>query len=259
MTSSRINPMTNNLQVLRSRARMLRLHGLLAHWDEAVAGDWAQRLIEWEEQERARRSLERRVQAAHIGRFKPLCDFDWNWPKRCDRVAVDALMSLDFLSEATNVILVGRNGIGKSTIAKNIAHQALMHGHTVLFMTAGQLLGNLAALDSDSALRRRLREYTAPHLVCIDEVGYQSYSNRHADLLFELISRRYEQRSTIITTNRPFSEWGDVFPNAACVVSLVDRLVHNAEIIAIEGESYRAKEARERSERRARQRRGAKS
>ena len=93
----------------------------------------------------------------------------------------------------------------------------------------------------------------------IDEVGYLSYSNRHADLMFELVSRRYQTRSTLITTNRPFAEWHEVFPNAACVVSLIDRLVHNAEIIAIDGESYRLKEARERTEQRARQRRGGKS
>ena len=168
-------------------------------------------------------------------------------------------MSLDFLKEATNSILVGPNGVGKSTLARNIAHQALIHGHTVLFTSAGQLLGELASLDSDSALRRRLRHYAAPRLLVIDEVDYLSYSNRHADLLFELISRRYEQNSTLVTTNRPFAEWREVFPNAACVVSLVDRLVHNAEIIAIEGESYRLKEARERSEQRAHQRRKAKS
>ena len=98
-----------------------------------------------------------------------------------------------------------------------------------------------------------------PRLLVIDEVGYLSYSNRHADLLFELVSRRYEHNSTLVTTNRPFAEWREVFPNAACVVSLVDRLVHNAEVLAIEGESYRLKEARERSEQRARQRRKAKS
>ena len=98
-----------------------------------------------------------------------------------------------------------------------------------------------------------------PRLLVIDEVGYLSYSSRHADLLFELVSRRYEHNSTLVTTNRPFAEWREVFPNAACVVSLVDRLVHNAEVLAIEGESYRLKEARERSEQRARQRRKAKS
>jgi DNA replication protein DnaC len=144
-------------------------------------------------------------------------------------------------------------------LAKNVAHQALVHGHTVLFTTAGNMLGELAALDSDSTLRRRLRRYAAPDVLVIDEVGYLSYSNRHADLLFELISRRYQNNSTIVTSNRPFAEWHEVFPNAACVVSLVDRLVHLAEVISIEGESYRLKEARERADKRVRLRSPGKS
>jgi DNA replication protein DnaC len=152
---------------------------------------------------------------------------------------VEALIALDFLKGAANVVLVGPNGVGKSTLAQNIAHQALIEGHTVLFTSAGQLLGDLCALDSDSALHRRLRHYARPALLMIDEVGYLSYSNRHADLMFELISRCYQTRSTLITTNRSFAEWHEVFPNAACVVSLIDRLVHDAEIIAIEAESYR--------------------
>lgn len=244
---------------LQARARALQLHGLLAHWTEAQDAGWIASLLTWEEEERARRSLERRCKRAHIGRFKPVCDFDWTWPKRCDRAGFEALMSLDFLKDATNVVLIGPNGVGKSTLARNLAHQALIHGHTVLFTSAGQLLGELAAIDSDSALRRRLRHYAAPALLAIDEVGYLSYGNRHADLLFELISRRYEQKSTLVTTNRPFAEWKEVFPNAACVVSLVDRLMHHAEIVAIDGDSYRVKEARERAETKSRQRKAAKA
>ena len=259
--------MINDLDALRARAEALQLHGLLAHWQEACqlgtadvdTAGWVRTLLDWEEQERARRSMERRLRSAHIGRFKPLCDFDWAWPQRCDRAAIETLMSLDFLTDATNVVLVGPNGVGKSMLAKNIAHQALIHGHTVLFTSAGQLLGDLAALDSDSALRRRLRHYAHPNLLVIDEVGYLSYSNRHADLLFELVSRRYEHKSTVVTTNRSFADWREVFPNAACVVSLVDRLIHHAEIIAIDGKSYRLKEANERAEQRARKRRAVKS
>jgi DNA replication protein DnaC len=154
---------------------------------------------------------------------------------------------------------VGSNGVGKTTLAKNIAHQAIIAGHTVLFTTAGQLLGDLAAIDSDAALRRRLHHYAAADFLAIDEIGYLSYSNRHADLLFELLNRRYESKSTLVTTNKPFAAWPEMFPNAGCVVSLVDRLVHRSEVIAIEGESYRLKEAQERSERNARLRRTSKT
>jgi DNA replication protein DnaC len=134
------------------------------------------------------------LKEARIGRFKPLCDFDWTWPKCCDRATVEPLMALDFLKEAANVILVGPNGVGKSRLAQNIAHQALIEGHTALFTSAGQLLGDLCERDSDSALPRRPRHYARPELVVIDEVGYLSYSNRHADLMFELFSRRYQSR-----------------------------------------------------------------
>ena len=148
------------------------------------------------------RSLERRLRDAHIGRFKPLANFDWSWPKQCDRGAVEELMTLDFLKDASNVVLVGPNGVGKTMCACNIGYQAVLAGHTALFTSAGQLLGELAALDSDSALRRRLRRYAAPDVLVIDEVGYLSFSNRYADLLFELISRRYQTKSTVVTTNR---------------------------------------------------------
>jgi DNA replication protein DnaC len=243
--------MMNRTEQLPERANALRLYGLLAHWSEIAEASWVEPLVQWEEQERTRRSLERRIRDARLGNFKPLADFDWAWPKRIDRVALEELMALEFVREKSNVVLIGPNGVGKSTLALNLAYQSLIHGYTALFTTAGQMLGELAALDSDSALRRRLHRYASPEVLVIDEVGYLSYSNRHADLLFELISRRYGAASTVVTTNKLFKAWSEVFPNAACVVSLVDRLVHRAEVIAIEGESYRVKEARERSEQRA--------
>ena len=245
---------------LMDRARELGLHGLVAHWDDIGETGWLPTLIDWEEEERRSRSLKRRLAEARLGQFKPLADFDWAWPTRCDRMAVEDLMSLEFLKEAANVILIGPNGVGKSTIAANIAHRAVIEGHTVRFATAAKLLGELATIDSDTKLQRKLRFYARQHLLVIDEVGYLSYSNRHADLLFNIVSSRSRQRSTIITTNRPFAEWSEAFPNAACLVALVDRLVHNAEVVAIEGDSYRRKEAGERQKQRnaeRRRRRGA--
>ena len=163
-------------------------------------------------------------------------------------------LGLGFLGEAANVVLIGPNGVGKTTIAKNIGYTALLAGHTVLSVTASEMLNDLASHDTSSALQRRLRCYVAPALLLVDEVGYLSYDSRHGDLFFEIVSRRHEKKSIVLTTNRPFAEWNEVFPNSSCVTALVDRLVHRAEIIKIEGGSYRAKEAKERADKNAKRR-----
>lgn len=235
------------------RAAALKLHGLLAHWtdlDPAQAHLIVQ-VLEWEEQERGQRGLQRRLASARLGRYKPLADFDWNWPKRIDHNLIIELMKLHFIDEHSNVVLLGPNGVGKSTIAQNLAYKAVLDGRTALFTTAADMLNTLAALDGASALKRKITHYARPELLVIDEVGYLSYANRQADLLFEVISQRYEKRSTIITTNRAFGEWGEVFPNAACVTSLIDRLIHHCDIINIEGESWRMKQSVERANKRS--------
>lgn len=239
---------------LRERLLRLGLHGLLADFDEIAKAPWLPDLLDREERERSRRSLERRLLNAKLGRFKPLADFDWSWPKKIDRDQIEDLFSLRFLDELINVILVGPNGVGKSMIAQNLAYQALLAGHSVRFLTASELLNDLASRDSASALQRRLKHYLRPRLLVIDELGYLSYDNRHADLLFEVVCRRYTQKPLVLTTNKPFAEWNEVFPNASCVVTLVDRLVHNAEIVQIQGESFRLKEGKARAAERARQR-----
>jgi DNA replication protein DnaC len=245
---------------LRGRARDLGLYGLVARWDEVRGEPWLERLFALEEAERQRRSLERRVRNARLGRFKAACDFDWAWPAKIDHELVDELLRLDFVREGSNVIFVGPHGVGKTTLAQNLAQQALVAGHTVRCTTAAEMLHDLGAADSSRALSSKLGKYVGPKLLVIDEVGYLSYDGRYADLLFEVVTRRYNlERSIVLTTNKAFGEWAQVFPNAACVVTLVDRLMHRAELVAIEGESYRLKEAKERTAKRAAKKRGTRA
>lgn len=215
---------------------------------------WFGRVLDIEDSERAKRSLKRRMDNARLGSFKPIADFDWDWPAECDRAAIEELFGFAFVEQAANVVLIGPNGLGKTMLLKNLAHQAVIHGYTARFTLASDMLHDLAAQDSSTALARRLRRYTTPQLLAIDEVGYLSYDARYADLLFEVVSRRYQARPILLTTNKVFGEWNQVFPNAACVVTLIDRLVHRSEIITLAGESYRLKEATERVAARSRTR-----
>ena len=200
-----------------------------------------------EEKDRARRSLERRLQRSRLGRFKTVADFDWSWPSRIDRDRVEAALRLEFLQETRNIVLVAPQGLGKTMIAQNIAHEAILAGHSVLFVTAARLLLDLAAQDSARALDRRLRHYAKQSLLIIDEVGYLAFDNRNADLLFQVVARRYERKSLVLTTNLPFREWPTIFPNATCATALIDRVIHHADVIAIEGKSYRLRQAEDRA------------
>ncbi|MFM2153713.1 MAG: IS21-like element helper ATPase IstB [Pseudomonadota bacterium] len=235
------------------RATAARLDELAS---EATRDQWTpqellERVARLEADDRSHRSLERRTKRSRLGRFKPMADFDWTWPKQIDRTRVEQLLRLDFLREARNVALLAAAGLGKSMIAQNLAHEALRAGHTVVFATASQLLFDLSSRDSSAALDRRLRRYARAGLLVIDELGYLSYDSRSADLLFQLINLRYEKRSTVITSNLAFSEWGSVFPNAACTTALIERVIHHCDIVTIEGESYRLREAKADASRRA--------
>lgn len=240
---------------LNDQLKALGLHATAAQLQDLIARATKQRwgpmetlehVVAEEQKERARRSLERRLSRSRIGRFKPIADFDWAWPKRIDKEAVESALRLDFLEDARNVVIVAAQGLGKTMIAQNIAHEAVLKGHSALFVTASQMLLDLGGQDSARGLDRRLRHYcTRTGLLVIDEVGYLSYDARSADLLFQVISRRYEQRSLVLTTNLPFSEWPTIFPNAACATALIDRVVHHAEILTIEGDSYRRRAAEE--------------
>lgn len=239
---------------LSKQLSALGLHYVAEHLDDLIAmatkNRWGtvellSHVTEHEAKGRAQRSLERRLARAKLGRFKPMVDFDWAWPTRIDRESVEDALKLDFVGSRRNLVLVAPQGLGKTMIAQNLAHQAVLKGHTALFTTASQLLLDLGAQDSPRALDRRLKHYAHCGLLVIDEVGYLSYDARNADLLFQVVSRRYEEKSLVLTTNLAFGDWATVFPNAACATALIDRIVHHADVIAIEGKSYRRRAAEE--------------
>jgi len=236
---------------LHAQLEQIGLHALAGELDDFLARAtkqrWSprqilERLTQSEAAERAHRSLERRLRLSEIKKFKPMADFDWSWPTKIERDVIERALTLDFLPEARNLILAGANGLGKTMIAQNICHAAVLAGHSVLFRSAAALLEELHR-QTPEGRQRKLRTYANVGLLCVDEVGYLSFDDKSADLLYEVINRRYERKSVLLTTNRPFKEWNEVFPNAACIVTLLDRLLHHADVTAIEGESYRKRES----------------
>ena len=210
-----------------------------AHWSPLML---LEQLAQAEAEDRSRRSLERRLRVSGIKSFKPMPDYEWNWPTKIERDIIERALTLDFLPEARNLVLVGRNGLGKTMIAQNICHAAVLAGYSVFFRSAPALLEELHR-QTPEGRRRKLRTYANVGLLCVDEVGYLSFDDKAADLLYEVINCRYERKPLIVTTNRPFKEWNEVFPNATCIATLLDRLLHPADVTVIEGDSYRVRES----------------
>ena len=200
-------------------------------------------------EEAKKRSLISRLNTSKVNakKWRPLADFDWSWPKNIDRAAVERLFELNFLDEPANAIFMGPSSLGKTMIARYLFYPAVQKGHQAIFVEASALLSELEDIDSARQLHSRLKYSARPKLLVIDEIGYLSFSARAGDLLFQVISQRYEKAATIVTTNVSFKDWGKIFPQAACVSALLERLLHRAEIITIEGDSYRMKEDHERS------------
>jgi DNA replication protein DnaC len=243
-TTTQSNSLLAQLQQIGLRALPTQLDDFLAR---AAKARWSphqilEQLAQSEIAERSRRSLERRLRLSGIKRFKPMADFEWTWPAKIEREVIERALTLDFIPEARNLVLVGRNGLGKTMIAQNICHAAVLAGHSVVFRSAAALLEELHR-QSPEGRRYKLRTYANVGLLCIDEVGYLSFDDKAADLLYEVVNRRYERKPVILTTNRPFKEWNEVFPNATCIVTLLDRLLHHADVTVIEGDSYRVRES----------------
>lgn len=203
--------------------------------------EFAEQLAALEIREREARNLVQRTKSATLGSFTTLERFDWNHPRVIARDVYEQLLDFDFLRAGDNALLRGPSGVGKTTLAQNLALRALEKGHTVRFTTLALALADLLQQESLPAVERRLRRYTGPDLLVIDEIGYLPCDARSADLLYNIVSRRHEKKSTVVTTNLPFKQWNTVFPGAACVVALVDRFAQHCHVIDIDADSWRQK------------------
>jgi DNA replication protein DnaC len=238
--------------VLTDQLQYLKLPFIQAHYSqwaaEAAAQNWdhqeyLRRLVDGEFGQRQQRCIERRVKAARFPIIKTLEQFRWDWPKKINRLQVQNLFRLEFLRQKANVIFLGTVGVGKTHLGTALGYTACLQGYSVLFADAIAVVNDLTAAQKTGALKRAIKKYLRPQALCLDEVGYLAIDQGGADLLFQVISQRYERGSIILTTNKPFKQWPSIFNNDSTIASAVlDRLLHHAETVIIEGPSYRMKD-----------------
>jgi len=205
--------------------------------------DYLETLADGEASLRKDRSIQRRIRLARFPVIKTLDQFDWSWPKKINRPQVQHLLRLHFIKEKSNVIFLGQVGLGKTHLASALGYAACLKGHAVLFATAIDVINTLAAAQAAGRLKQELNKYTRPALLIIDELGFLPIDKAGADLLFQVISRRYEQGALVVTSNRAFQDWPEIFNNDSTLTSaILDRLLHHAETVLIQGKSYRMKD-----------------
>jgi DNA replication protein DnaC len=205
--------------------------------------EYLSRLIEGESAKRRDRATQRRIRLARLPVIKTLDQFRWTWPKKINRLQVQNLFRLNFIKDKANVIFLGGVGLGKTHLGTALGYAACLKGHNVLFTTAVDVINALFGAQKAGRLQAELKKYLKPSVLVLDELGYLPIDKVGADLLFQIISHRYEQGSMIISSNRAFKQWPEIFNNDSTLTSaILDRLLHHAETVLIEGPSYRMKD-----------------
>ncbi|MDD5596384.1 MAG: IS21-like element helper ATPase IstB [Victivallaceae bacterium] len=200
-------------------------------------------LVEGETAERNERAVERRLRNSKLPFEKSMDQFQWSHPEKINRLQIENIMRLDFIDKKANVLIVGGSGLGKSHIASSLIRQACLKGYNALFTSAIEIVNYLTAARAANCLDKALKRYLRPDIVAVDEIGYLPIDKLGCDLLFQVVSQRYERGSIIITSNKPFKNWTEIFHNDAAVTSaILDRLLHHSEVVIIEGKSYRMKD-----------------
>jgi DNA replication protein DnaC len=243
--------MSNNVDIaeifrtIGSRSSPDSLRALITHLTKSRASplECFEQYIALERKERDAKNLESRTKIASLGSFKQLDQFDWNHPRSIDRALFENLLELHFLKKGENILLRGQSGVGKTNLSQILGITALQNGYSVRFTTLASLLALLSRQESLPALERRLRLYVNADLLILDELGYLPCDNRSADIFYNIISRRHEKRSVILTTNLAYKQWASVFPGAACVAALIDRFAQHCHVIDIDAHSWRNKDA----------------
>lgn len=225
------------------------MSALIAHATKSKLGPLQviEQLALIERRERDAKNLERRATTAALGTPKPLDQFDWNHPTEIDRPTYEHLhQTLEFLRTGENILFRGAAGLGKSMLSRHLGLRALEQGYSVRFTSLSAALADLLRQESIPATERRLKRYTMPSLLILDELGYLACDSRAADMLFHIITARHHRRSVIITTNLAYKQWPSVFPGATCLSALVDRFAQHCHAIDIKGESWRDRDAQAR-------------
>jgi DNA replication protein DnaC len=242
----------SDLTRLDAQLLSLQLHHIQSHYQTFATKaaeqqrshlDYLAQLVEGEATMRETRSIERRIKNARFPALKSLDAFQWSWPRKINRPQIQNLFRLAFVATKTNVVIIGNVGLGKTHISIALGHAACLNGYSVLFTTAVDIINTLTAAQSAGRLKREFKRYLKPQLLVVDELGYLPIDKHGADLLFQIISQRYERAPIVITTNRAYKNWVKIFNNDSTLTSaILDRVLHHADTVVIEGRSFRTKD-----------------